>query len=330
MKIQVLASATAFPDKIVYNKDLTQFPEEYIEIIEEKIGIKSRMHCNPDESLSDLAAKVGKKCIAKANLKFEDIDGLILGTGTADRLSPASANLVQHKIGLPTSTFAFDMNTTCPNGIYSLEIGRAMLAGSSRKNILVINAEAISKMMDPNAFASFPYFGDGAAAVILTKDSPLDLPELYEAVLMSDGSGFEFITTRGGGSDLPAGRYCTDENREEFFFSMDGRAVFEFATSRPPALIEKYLADRKISKSNVDAYILHQANTHIIAKIREVLGEPESKFPENIFKYGNTAGASTLITLAEYLETAKPKKDDYTVICGFGGGLAWGTTVLKH
>ncbi len=329
MNIKILASATEFPENIVYNEDLTQFPPEFIEIINEKIGIKSRRHLRADEQLSDLAARVGLKCVKKSGLSLSDIDGLVLATGTPDRLSPACASRVQFKMGLPTSCFAFDMNTTCPNGVYSLEIGRSMLMGSSRRNILVINAEATSKTGDRNSFSTFPYFGDGAAAVLLTKNSDRDdIPELMEFVLMSDGSGYEYITTKGGGSEL-AIRDINESNAQDFFFAMNGKAVFEFATSRPPALLQEYTARHSISKDRINAYILHQANTHIIAKIRSILDEPVEKFPENIEKYGNTAGASTMITLAEFLENAKPKKGEYTIICGYGGGLAWGVGALK-
>ncbi len=329
MNIKILASAAEFPDNIVYNEDLTQFPPEFIEIINEKIGIKSRRHLRPGEQLSDLAARVGLKCVKKSGLNLSDVDGLILATGTPDRFSPACASRIQHKMGLPTTCFAFDMNTTCPNGVYSLEIARSMLAGSSRKNILVINAEAISKTGDRNSFATYPYFGDGAAAVLLTKDSSRDdIPELMEFVLMSDGSGYEYITTKGGASEL-AVRDINESNARDFFFSMNGKAVFEFATSRPPALLKKYIETHSISKDKINAYILHQANTHIIATIRSLLEEPVEKFPENIAKYGNTAGASTMITLAEFLETAKPAKGEYTVVCGYGGGLAWGVGALK-
>ncbi len=323
MAINLVSAGKAFGSNLVFNEDLKNFPEAYWQVIKDKTGVESRYHCKDDEFASDLAIRAAKDCLDKAKMDALSLDAIVLSTSTPDRLIPATAAKVQFAIGAKNA-FAFDTNSVCSGGIFAMEVARALLASTKAKNILVIAVDVYSKFLNPEEFSTYPYFGDGAGAVLLSKEK--GIAQVLEAKLVTDGSGYDLITIPAGGSEIPHGK-ITDPTLA--YFAMDGRDVFEFATQQVPPIIEAYLKENSISKSDISLAITHQANKNIVDKIAESLSIERAKFFTNLERCGNTSSASVFIALAEKLEqSGAMPKGSYAILASFGGGLSVGVAAL--
>ncbi len=327
MSVKLISTASYLPGKLKLNEDFTNFPKAAIPLIKAKIGIESRHHIAEDQKLSDIAFEAGKLCMEKSALKPEEIGALILATSTPDRLFPATATRLASMLGLKNA-FAFDMSAACTNGVFTLETGRAFIEAGSAQNVLIINADCLSKFLNPKDFSTYPYFGDGAGAVILSAEnsSNKDKPTLLPAILKTDGENFEAVTIKGGGSEMP---FNKDANSADYCISMNGKAIYEFATTKVPEIIKEFLAKNSLSVKDLNRFILHQANINIIEKIAAEISAKVSDFEININRLGNTGGASTLISLDFYMLDSALPKTNYALICGFGAGLCWGCNAIK-
>lgn len=313
----IVNTAQYLPANEISNNDLTQFPPKYRQLIEEKAGIKTRRHVT-NECTSDIGAMAVKQLLDKTGLDPAEIDVLICATSSPDRIQPATATRIQDICGLKNA-YAFDLNSVCSGGIYGLKIASSLIKDGA-KNVIVVAAEVYSKLLNPKDIATFPYFGDGAAAVLLSNHG---IYELKDILLFSDGSGCDVIQVPAGGSMLPALAVKKDR---DYYFSMEGQSVYQFACEKGSELIET------LGKRNAvvaDRIITHQANLNIIKEIARRTDIPDETFFINVEKYANTAGASVLIALNEYLESEEAKKEEKVILVAFGGGLSWGGCYLK-
>ncbi len=326
MGIRLVSTAKYIPEKLVRNEDFTNFPKSALHLIKEKIGIETRYHCKDEEILSDIACKAAVSAMEKASIPPLDIDCVIIASSTPDRLLPATSVRVAERIGAKNA-FAFDMSAACSNGIFSSEVARSLIEANAAEKVLVINGECQSKFLNPMDFSTYPYFGDGAGAMVYAKSRDKSKPLLLPAMLFSDGSGFDAVTVKGGGGEIP---FYKMKNRADFYKSMNGKVIYEFATTRVPPMIKEYLKKNSIDISRVKRFILHQANINIISKIASEIGADIRDFQINISQFGNTAGASTAISLAQYLE-GNPNlgEGDYVLFCAFGAGLCMGCSAFK-
>ncbi|WP_394522596.1 3-oxoacyl-ACP synthase III family protein [Lacrimispora sp. JR3] len=313
----IVNTAQYLPAKEISNSELTQFPPKYRQLIEEKAGIKTRRHVT-DECTSDIGALAVKQLLKKTGMDPSGIDALICATSSPDRIQPATATRIQEICGLKNA-FCFDLNSVCSGGIYGLKIASALIKDGI-KNVIVVAAEVYSRLLNPKDIATYPYFGDGAAAVLVSGHG---LYELKDVLLFSDGSGCDVIQIPAGGSMLPAPAV---KKERDYYFSMDGQSVYRFACEKGSALIET-LAERNVVAA--DRIITHQANRNIIKEIARRTNLPEETFFINVEKYANTAGASVLIALNEYLESEKANEEDHVFLAAFGGGLSWAGCYLK-
>lgn len=311
----IVDTAQYLPEKVVYNKDLTQFPEKYRQLIAEKAGILSRRYVT-HQCTSDIGAEAVMKLIEKTGIDPTSVDVLICATSSPDRIQPATATRIQELCGL-NKAFAFDINSVCSGGIYGLKVASALI-NDGLKNVIVVASEVYSKILNPKDIASFPYFGDGAAAVLVSSEG---LYEIADFILFSDGSGADVIQVPAGGSMLPASKV---EKEKDFYFSMQGPKVFKFACSKGSEVIESLIKRNSVKP---DRIITHQANINIIREISKITNISYEDFFVNVEKYANTAGASTLIALNESLETKK--FDNNIFLVAFGGGLSWGGCYIK-
>jgi 3-oxoacyl-[acyl-carrier-protein] synthase-3 len=313
----IVNTAQHLPANEISNDELTQFPPKYRQLIEEKAGIKKRRHVT-DECTSDIGAMAVKQLLEKTGVNPLEIDVLICATSSPDRIQPATATRIQDICGLK-GAYAFDLNSVCSGGIYGLKIASSLI-NDGAKNVIVVASEVYSKLLNPKDIATFPYFGDGAAAVLLSDHG---IYELNDTLLYSDGSGCDVIQVPAGGSMLPASAV---KKEREYYFSMEGQRVYHFACEKGSELIE-ILAKR--NEVVADRIITHQANLNIIKEIGRRTNIPEERFFINVEKYANTAGASVLIALNEYLESEEAKNEDHVFLAAFGGGLSWGGCYLK-
>lgn len=315
------------PSNVVTNEDMCNRVDTSDEWITTRIGVKERRWVDDDELLSDMAVKAGKKAIANAGLDVSDIDLIILGRVAPDHIDPATSCLVQHKLGAINAA-AFDVVIGgCPGSVYDLAIGANFISNGSAKNVLVITGEILTRtLVDMEDRATCCFFGDGAGAVVLSRVEKGKGIKSY--LLGVDGSRYDAILIEGGGLDVP----ITEENvndRDIKYFRMKGKQVFDFATTVVPESIRQVVKEVGLKVCDIDFAILHQANINIIHKSLEALDFDMSKTHTTIEKYGNTSGASVLITLAEAVELKKIKPGDNVVLASFGAGLAWGSLLIE-
>ncbi|WP_170238708.1 beta-ketoacyl-ACP synthase 3 [Streptococcus suis] len=310
------------PKKIVTNDDLAQRMETSDEWVRSRTGIGQR-HVVTDQTTSDLATAVAQDLLEKAQIGAEEIDFIILATMTPDSVMPSTAALVQAKIGA-TKAFAYDLVAACSGFVYALSTAEKLIASGRYQKGMVIGAETLSRVVDWSDRSTAVLFGDGAGGVLL---EACVQPSFLGEILRTDGSR---------GASLTAGidQKCTpfsDATCSQPYIQMEGRAIFEFATRDVTGTIAELLSQQGLLADRIDFYLLHQANSRILDKMARKLGVASEKFPANMDKYGNTSAASIPILLSECVEAGTLRLDSgqTVVLAGFGGGLTWGTLLLK-
>jgi 3-oxoacyl-[acyl-carrier-protein] synthase III len=321
----ITSTGSYLPDKIIANRDLTQFPKNALPLIEQKTGVRFRRFAEAAQCTSDLAIAAAQRCLAKTEITAPQLDAIILATSSPDRIQPATATRVQDALGA-AQAFAFDLNSVCSGAIYSLAVADAFIKTGFCQNVLVIAAEVYSKILDPTDFTTFPYFGDGAGAILLSASDQVDRGIRY-SLLKTDGSKADVIRVPAGGTMLP---YHQMKNPKDIYFKMAGREVYEFAVTKGTEIIKEVLENTGLSKADLKYLILHQANINIIQEISRRVELGMDKFVVNLEKYGNTAAASVLITLDELLAAGKVARGELLLLAAFGGGLSWGATLIKY
>ncbi|WP_297521264.1 beta-ketoacyl-ACP synthase III [uncultured Clostridium sp.] len=310
------------PSNVVSNEDLKKVVDTSDEWIKSRTGIHER-RISTGENTSDLAAKAARVALDMANINSEDIDYIIVATITPDNYTPSTASMVQDKIGARNAS-AIDINAACTGFMYAMEIANCLIKNGSYKNILIIGAETLSKILDWNDRATCVLFGDGAGAAVLTRTQERGIQSIITG---SDGSKGASLVAQNLAMINPFINECKSINP---YITMNGGEVFKFATRIMEDSIRKVLNNAGVSLDEIDYIIPHQANYRIIEHVSKKLKIDISKFIINLDKYGNTSGASIPIALAEAIELEKIKKGDKIVLVGFGGGLTWGSVLLEY
>lgn len=313
------------PEKIVTNFDLEKIVNTTDEWIYKKTGIRERRIADKDTATSDLAVKSALLALEDAKIKPTDIDLIILATSSPDMIQPPTACMVQGRIGA-INAGAFDINAVCAGFVYALSVGADIMKGNhSYENILVIAAEIYSKILDWSDRSTCVFFGDGASAVVLSRNSARS--EILGSYLKADGKRWDVIKLPAGGTRYPA-TYETVKNKMHNF-KMDGKKIWNFAVEAFPDAVKKGLAKCKLTVADINFIVCHQANAVLIKTCMDKLKIPMEKTYLTVEKYGNTSGASVGITLDEAVKLGKIKNGDIVVLVGFGGGLSWGSVVIK-
>jgi len=285
-----------------------------------KIGIESRGVCSEDETGCDLAFEAC--CDILKNEDKSKIDFIIYCTQTPDYLLPTTACILQSRLGLSENCGALDYNLGCSGYIYGLMIAKGLVESGIAKKILLVTAETYSKLLKKEDVNNRAIFGDAASATI------------FDATLASkigyfdygtDGGGAEKIIVRGGASKTDFNKTLTDED----YFYMDGPKVYKFSIERIPKSIFECLNKNNLSIDEIDYFVFHQANELMLIKLRDKLGIPSDKFHLNVKLKGNTVSNTIPIALKESFEGHKVKKGSKVLLCGFGVGFSWATTVIR-
>lgn len=317
------ATGSYLPETIVHNEDLDQFPENAKYLISQKTGVFARRHAGENECTSDLAARAAINCLDKCGFSADAIDGVIVSTSSPDRMQPATAARVQHLINA-CNAFAFDINSVCSGSTYGIVVADSLIRSGHCDNVLFIAAEVYSKILNRQDFSTFPYFGDGAGAALLTADS--GHRGVLQSVLSTEGSGSDVIQVPGGGTMMP---YSRLRSPSDACFRMKGKAVFEFAVSKGSEVIHQLLDRAGVPVDEIKCFLCHQANVNILAGIARKLKVSIQRFYINLFRYGNMASASVLIALDEALTNGVVQKGDLVMTVAFGGGLSWGANLIE-
>ena len=312
---------TYFPEKKVTNEDLQkEFPEWSPEKIFNKVGVKQRYTASAEETVLELAVKASEKLLKK--IDKNEIDFILFCTQSPDYHLPTTACILQDRLGLRKNIGALDFNLGCSGFVYGLSIAKGLIATGAAQNILLVTAETYTKYLRKSDKSNRTIFGDGVAATLIQKD---EAKENFQFILGTDGSGYDNLIVRNGGGR----NRINKEDEAGNCLYMNGQNIFIFTVEKIPALVKEILEKNNLTKNNVDYYIFHQANAHILRRQREILDIPEEKFYINLEKYGNTVSSTIPIALKDALETGKVKRGQKIMLIGFGVGLSWGATIVE-
>lgn len=322
--IGIIGTGSFLPEKILTNHDLEKIVDTSDEWISTRTGIKERRIVDTDKASSDMAIEASKKALKDANLTPEDVELVIVATMTSDMITPSTACIVQDKLGCKNAA-AFDISAACSGFLYGLSVAYGLIKSGVYKNILLVATESMSRILDWEDRGTCILFGDGAGATVIS-----EVPEgkgLLEIDLGADGSGADLLLIPSGGSRCPSTNE-TIENRKQYL-KMEGSEVFKFAVRKIDETCKNIMKQSGLEPEDIDLFIPHQANTRIIDSAVKKLKIPKEKTFINLNKYGNMSAASIPVALDEALKEGKIKDGNNIMLVGFGGGLTWGSAILK-
>jgi 3-oxoacyl-[acyl-carrier-protein] synthase-3 len=325
--VKIAGTGSFAAEKRVLNDDLRVLGYDADWIVQ-RTGILARHHVLPGQATSDLAIPAARKCLADAGVRPADVDFIIVATMTPDHYTPSSSSLVQAALGCKCP--AIDVNAACSGFMYALIIGAQFVKTGCARNVLVIGADVMSMVVDPCDKKTYPLFGDGAGAALLTPDE--DGPEgegcgILAYLLASEGELSHLLVVPAGGSRCPASRAAVDGHQQ--FLKMEGQAVFKWAVRLIPEVTRTLLGHSGLSLSDIDLFIFHQANRRILDSAVEYLGVPPDRVFMNLDEYGNTSAASIPLSLDEAIRAGRAPKGSRVLLCGFGAGLSWGACIFQ-
>ncbi len=314
---QIISAGSYLPEKIVTNFDLEKKVDTSHEWIVERTGILQRHIAGKNELTSDISLKAANKAIAAANMDILDIDMIILATTTPDLTFPSTATIIQSKLGAKNA-FAFDVQAVCSGFVYALNIANNFIKTGQVKNALVIGADTLSKIVNWEDRNTCVLFGDGAGAVILsaTKDNNSGI---LSNQLHSDGNLVDILKTSGG----------TSLTQDAGYITMSGKEVFKHAVEKMSNCVIKSLEAINLSVKDIDLLVPHQANARILNAVAKKLNLSQDKVIVTVENHANTSAASIPMALDFALKNNKIKKGDIVVMEALGGGLTWGSIVLR-
>jgi len=308
------------PERVVPNAEFEKSLDTTDEWIRSRSGIERRHFAAEDENTSDMATRAAKAALASAGLEGSDIDAVILATSTADLTFPSAATMVQSAIGM-TRGFAFDVQAVCAGFVYALANANALILSGQAKRVLVIGAETFSRIMDWTDRSTCVLFGDGAGALILEGQDGTGTSDdrgILATDLHSDGRYRDLLYVDGGISTGTNG-----------FLRMQGREVFRHAVEKLAETAHQALGSVGLGADDVDWVVPHQANIRIISATAKKLGVPMSRVILTVQDHGNTSAASIPLALSVGVERGQIRRGDLLVTEAIGGGLAWGSVVLR-
>ena len=319
MTARIIGTASAVPEQIVTNEDLSKIVETSDEWISSRSGIKERRVAK-EETTTSLAILAGKRALENAGIASEEIEVIIVATCTPDYFFPNTACQVQEAIGAKHAV-AFDLSAACSGFLFALSTVQAYIKGGIYQKALIIGAETMSKMIDWSDRSTCVLFGDGAGAAVVSAEET----GVLELVQKSNGAGKGVLSCKA----RETRNLLNHESETKEYLYMEGQPVFKFAVKTVPECVEEVLKKAEVKKEEIRYYILHQANSRIIQSVAKRLKEPEEKFPMNLSLYGNTSAASIPILLDEMNRNGMLNRGDKLVLSGFGAGLTWGAVLLE-
>lgn len=303
----------------VTNTDIVRdFPDWSEKKISVKIGIDKRFVAE-DETASDLAFKAANKLFEEKGVTKQSVDALILCTQSPDYFLPTTACLLQERLGLRTDIMAFDYNLGCSGFVYGLGIAKSLIVAGLVKNVLLLTAEKYNRYIDKTDRGNRSLFSDAATATFISSEKGVF--KIGTPVYGTDGSGAGNLIVRGGGGKFP------EEKATNLF--MDGPAIFNFTLEAVPPLVNETLKKNQIEFEEVNQFIFHQANKHMLKFIREAIHIPEEKFYMCLQNYGNTVSSTIPICLDHFIHEGKVQEGGKYLLAGFGVGYSWGAITLE-
>lgn len=327
------------PETTLTNEMLVQeYPDWTVEKVAAKTGIHERRIAAPGECSSDLAVKAAEKLFAAGAAKPADIDYLLFCTQSPDYFLPTTACLLQERLGLPRSVGALDFNLGCSGFVYGLSLAKGLIETGQARNVLLLTAETYSKFIHPADRSVRTIFGDGAAATLISavESTAWPGPAIGPFVFGTDGQGACNLIVGTGGMRRPASERrgdlpacpASDAPNPDYLF-MDGAEIFSFTLAAVPRAVRELLAASGKQLSDIDLFVFHQANQHMLEHLRAKLKIPPERFSICLKRCGNTVSSTIPITLHEAVRDGTLRPGHLVMLVGFGVGYSWAATLVR-
>lgn len=325
----ILGTGSYVPAKKLTNQDFEKTLETTDEWITTRTGIKSRRVAAEGESTSDLCVKAAQLAMADAGVQPGEIDLIIVSTLTPDYLMPSTACVLQKKLGLSESGVpAFDINAACSGYIYALSTAKAYIQSGQAKNVLIVGAEVLSRVLNYQDRSTCILFGDGAGATVVGRHrSGGKSHKIREVNIWADGRDTESLLIPAGGTVHPATHTTVDEKMH--CVKVNGKEVFRFAVSKMLGMVKEIIDRNGWKADDIGRIIPHQANYRILESACERLNLPMDLFFTNLSEYGNTSAASVPLALDEACRMGKLPAGKPVVLVAFGAGMTWASAVIE-
>ena len=324
LRAAITAVATYVPERVVTNAELSHRLDTSDEWIVTRTGIRERRAGAPGETTASMSAAAVGRLLAARGLAPEEVEVVLVATVTPDMVFPATACLVQDRLGLPRA-WGYDISAACSGFLYALTTGAQLVASGAHRRVVVVGADLMSAIIDPTDRTTAVLFGDGAGAVLLEPAEPgYGLLDFLHRV---DGSGAGDLYMLAGGSRRPASAE-TVAGREHYL-RQNGRAVFKFAVTAMADCVEALLARHGLAPTDLAAVIPHQANQRILDATADRLGLPRERMMSVIERYGNTTAATLPLALEEAVRCGRVRRGDLVVFVAVGAGLTLGATLVR-
>lgn len=322
---RIAGTGASVPDRVLTNADLERIVNTSDEWIVTRTGISERRIASDSQATSDLAERAAARALEAAAVDPIDVELIVVSTVTPDTFFPSTGCILQDRLGASHAA-AFDLSAACSGFIYGLSVADAYLRAGLMRNILVIGAETLSKVVDWSDRGTCVLFADGAGAALVqrtTGDSRILSTHLY-----ADGSKGKQLIIPGGGSRHPVSQKVLDENLVKIKMA-NGNEVFKVAVRSMEDAALAALKANGAEVSDIDLFVPHQANARIINAVAQRLGVPKERIVVNIDRFGNTSAASIPIALDEAVRAGRLKPGDLLLMAAFGGGLTWGSALIR-
>jgi 3-oxoacyl-[acyl-carrier-protein] synthase III len=325
IRAKISALGTYVPPRVLSNADLEQMVDTSNEWIMTRVGIRERHIVDQGVATSDLAVEASRRALAQRHLKPSEIEAIIVGTVTPDMFFPATACIVQQKLGA-TGAWGFDLSAACSAFLYSVQVGAQFISTGVHRRVLAIGSDVMSSIIDYTDRATCVIFGDGAGAAVLepAKDDSEGLIDFIHEV---DGTGGQYLYMPGGGSLHPTSKETIAKKMH--YVHQDGQQVFKFAVRKQTELCLKLLERNGLKGSDIDVFIPHQANLRIINATAERLGLRDGSVVVNIDRFGNTTAGTIPLAMNSAIEEGKLKKGSLVLLASVGAGFTIGATLLR-
>ena len=325
VRAKITSLGTYVPPRLLTNADLEKMVETSDQWIVERTGIRQRHIVEKGQATSDLAVEAARACLKERGIDAKEIEQIVVGTVTPDMLCPATACLVQHKLGC-NGAWGFDISAACSAFVYALQCGVQSVSSGSHQKVLVIGADVMSSIIDYTDRATCVIFGDGAGAVLI-EPAGADGLGVIDYIHEVDGSGGCSLYMPGGGSLHPSSHETVDKKMH--FVHQDGQAVFKYAVRKMADICERLLKRNGMSGKDIDCFVPHQANLRIIKATGDRLGLRPESIIINIDEFGNTTAGTIPLAMQTARQSGRLKKGDLVLLAAVGAGFTAGACLLR-
>ena len=322
--VHIVGTGSYVPDRVLTNADLEKMVDTTDEWIVTRSGIKERRIAPDYMCTSDMGAEASRRAMEQAGVREDEVDLIICATITPDMPFPATACLIQQKLGAKRAA-AFDMEAACSGFLYGLEIGQQFITSGTYDTVLVVGAEKLSTIVDWQDRSTCVLFGDGAGAAVLRSRG--EEHGILTTCMGADGSQADILLMPAGGAKYPASKESVSAGMH--YLKMAGKEVFKNAVTAMQTAAEEALRKCNVTIADIKCVIPHQANIRILESLADRLGVPMEKVYVNLHRYGNVSAASVAIALDEAAREGRFQRGDLILLVVFGSGLTWASCVIQ-